>query len=187
MEVDSGVLQKMYAEEAFHPKTAAGKRIVTAHGDFKADNTLIDDKGVLVPIDFEATCVAPAVVDLGFGGSTLFLSSLSPSSSSLSPPPPSLSLYNNSTPNTALCTHLNSGWGVKYETRFEFFQTYLKLSGQPSTDDDTKALMLDAEINTLIGCVGLLSNVWSAQVPLLRGKPHPTSGGTCDESEGPTG
>lgn len=32
MQVESGVLQKMYAEEAFHPKTAAGQRIVTTHG-----------------------------------------------------------------------------------------------------------------------------------------------------------
>lgn len=106
-----------------------------------------------MPIDFEATCVAPAVVDLGF----------------------------------ALCTHLGPAWGVKYETRLEFFQTYLKLSGQPASDDDAKALMLDAEINSLIGAVGLTANVWDAQVPLLRGAPHPTSKGTCEETEGPTG
>ena len=129
MQIDSGVLQKMLSEEAFFPKTKAGQRIVTTHGDFKADNTLIDSKGELVPIDFECTCVAPAIVDLGF----------------------------------ALCTHLNSGWGISYDTRFEFFQAYLENSKQPATEEDTRALMLDAEVNTLIGGVGLICNVWNAR------------------------
>ena len=35
--------------------------------------------------------------------------------------------------------------------------------------------MLDCEINTIVAFPGLLSNVYDAEVPLLRGIEHPTA------------
>ena len=35
--------------------------------------------------------------------------------------------------------------------------------------------MLDCEINTIVAFPGLLSNIYDAEVPLLRGIEHPTA------------
>mmetsp|Transcript_21936 Transcript_21936/g.64856 ORF Transcript_21936/g.64856 Transcript_21936/m.64856 type:complete len:450 (+) Transcript_21936:48-1397(+) len=156
MQIEAGTLQKLFQAECFHPVSAAGKRVVTVHGDFKADN-IVFNKGEkkLLPIDFEATCGGPAVVDFGF---MLVINGV-----------------------------FGSLWGNTYEDRCEFIKAYLEASGQPAGDDDVTALLLDIEVASITCCVGPLSNFWDAQVPLLRGSPHPTAGGSCEDTDGPTG
>ena len=83
--------------------------------------------------------------------------------------------------------------GARFTT-FEFRQTfirdYLNAAGLPSTDADVRAMMLDCEVNTIVAFPGLLSNIYDAEVPLLRGVKHPTAkagveAGSPDDS--PTG
>ena len=48
--------------------------------------------------------------------------------------------------------------------------------------------MLDCEINTIVAFPGLLSNIYDAEVPLLRGIEHPTAKYWSDNSSAsPTG
>lgn len=152
-QITCGVFQKFLSATAFHPVSAAGRRVVTVHGDFKADNVLLSEAGELVPIDFEFTCVGPAVNDLGF----------------------------------SLIAFLGGQWGVSYEKRHAYFTRYLEAAGLPASDEDARALMLDAEVNTVANFVGLLSNIYDGQVPLLRGSPHPTAKGMCETFDSPTG
>ena len=83
--------------------------------------------------------------------------------------------------------------GARFTT-FEFRQTfirdYLNAAGLPSADADVRAMMLDCEVNTIVAFPGLLSNIYDAEVPLLRGVKHPTAkagveAGSPDDS--PTG
>ena len=76
---------------------------------------------------------------------------------------------------------------MSYETRHAFFTRYLEAAGLPAADEHARALMLDAEVNTAANFVGLLSNIYDAQVPRLRGTPHPPANGTCETSDSPTG
>eukprot|EP01052_Picozoa_sp_SAG31_P003369 SAG31_NODE_128_length_23532_cov_21.204754_14_plen_431_part_00 len=65
--VDRGVFEMFFRNSAFYPKSSAGKRVVTNHGDFKADNVVHDpERDELVAIDFELISVGPAAMDLGF-------------------------------------------------------------------------------------------------------------------------
>ena len=57
-------LESFIHEEYCPPKTAAGRRVVTCHGDFHPGNMLRAD-GKLLAIDFEMTCVSNAAVDVG--------------------------------------------------------------------------------------------------------------------------
>ena len=77
-----------------------------------------------------------------------------------------------------------------YEFRQTFIRDYLSAAGLPSDDADVKAMMLDCEVNTVVAFPGLLSNIYDAEVPLLRGVKHPTAkagveAGSPDDS--PTG
>jgi serine/threonine protein kinase len=150
-QVDSGVFSKFLEAECFHPRSEAGRRVVTCHMDIKPDNILINGTG-LVAIDFEFSCVGPAVNDLG---------------------------------------HMMIFWlGSQlkaYEFRHAFLTEYLEAVHLPSDDKMVRELMLDVEINTLCTFTGLLSNIYDEQVPLLRGKPHPTAGDGCITSDSPTG
>ena len=83
--------------------------------------------------------------------------------------------------------------GARFTT-FEFRQTfirdYLNAAGLGSADADVRAMMLDCEVNTIVAFPGLLSNIYDAEVPLLRGVKHPTAkagveAGSPDDS--PTG
>ena len=83
--------------------------------------------------------------------------------------------------------------GARFTT-FEFRQTfirdYLDAAGLGSVDADVRAMMLDCEVNTIVAFPGLLSNIYDAEVPLLRGVKHPTAkagveAGSPDDS--PTG
>jgi hypothetical protein len=150
-QMKSGVFRKFLEAECFHPRSAAGRRVVTCHMDFKPDNILVNN-GELVAIDFDLTCAGPAMNE--FGHMMIFW----------------------------LGPQLQS-----YEFRHAFFTDYLRATEQPADDDAVRALMLDAEINSLCTLAGLLANIYDQQVPLLRGAPHPTAGGRCTTSDSPTG
>ena len=62
-----------------------------------------------------------------------------------------------------------------FDVRRDFIKTYLEASYLPSADADVRALMLDCEVNTIVAFPGLLANIYDAEVPLLRGVPHPTA------------
>ena len=76
-----------------------------------------------------------------------------------------------------LIAYLGDWWGNTLTTRLNFIKTYLQASHLPDDDATARALLLDAEINTICNPVGLLSNIYDAEVPLLRGAPHPTARG----------
>ena len=51
---------------SFSPTSAAGRRQVVVHNDFKPDNVLRDpDTGTLTAIDYDLVQVGPAVMDFG--------------------------------------------------------------------------------------------------------------------------
>jgi len=70
-EMPAGVPQpaeeiKMHLDDPFWlPTSAAGKRVVTTHGDFHPHNLQVAE-GKLKCVDLEYTCVASAVVDLAY-------------------------------------------------------------------------------------------------------------------------
>ena len=66
LQIASGALEQFMGTEGFHPASAAGRRVVTVHGDFNATNILRSESGDLVPIDLEFTCAAAAGLELGF-------------------------------------------------------------------------------------------------------------------------
>ena len=88
-----------------------------------------------------------------------------------------------------LIAYLGGWWGNPLQSRIEFVQVYLENSGLPADEQAARDLLLDAEINTICNPVGLLSNIYDAQVPLLRGAPHPTARGFdgCQTADAPTG
>ena len=66
LEIESGVYEKVMSCEAFSPKTAAGKRQVVIHNDFKPDNILRHpETGQLTAIDYDLVQVGPAIVEFG--------------------------------------------------------------------------------------------------------------------------
>lgn len=141
-QIKSGIYEKFMRVEAFWPVSEPGRRIVTVHGDYKTDNVLRNDKGELVPIDFEFMCAGAAVNELSIG----------------------------------LICYSGEWWGAyTYEKRLAFVTTYLKAAGLPAGQLEARALMLDAEINTLGSFAGVMSNFYDAHIPLLRGSPHPTA------------
>ncbi len=150
-QIQSGVFNKFLEAECFHPRSEAGRRVVTCHMDIKPDNILVNETG-LVAIDLEFTCSGPAVND--FGHMMIFW----------------------------LGSQLKS-----YEFRYAFLADYLEAACLPTGEEAVRALMLDAEINSICTFTGLLSNIYDEQVPLLRGGPHPTAGDGCPTSDTPTG
>ena len=62
-----------------------------------------------------------------------------------------------------------------FEYRKDFIKTYLRESNLPSDQSSLEDMMLDCEINTIVAFPGLLSNIYDAEVPLLRGTEHPTA------------
>ncbi len=79
---------------------------------------------------------------------------------------------------------------TNFEYRKNFIKTYLIESNLPSDQSSLEDMMLDCEINTVVAFPGLLSNIYDAEVPLLRGIKHPTAraGALASSSEAsPTG
>tara|TARA_B100000686_G_scaffold244104_1_gene253174 strand:- start:429 stop:1748 length:1320 start_codon:yes stop_codon:yes gene_type:complete len=77
-----------------------------------------------------------------------------------------------------------------FQYRKTFCRSYLIASNLSASERSVDDLMLDCEINTIVAFPGLLSNIYDAEVPLLRGTKHPTAkagfqAGNPDES--PTG
>ena len=76
-----------------------------------------------------------------------------------------------------------------FEFRQAFIRDYLNAAGLPSADADVRAMMLDCEVNTIVAFPGFFSNIYDAEVPLLRGVKHPppagVEAGSPDDS--PTG
>ena len=65
--VATGAYAKVMLCEAFYPQSAAGRRLVTIHGDFKPDNVLMaEGSGELTAIDYDLVCVGPCVHEFGF-------------------------------------------------------------------------------------------------------------------------
>lgn len=62
-----------------------------------------------------------------------------------------------------------------FEFRKLFITEYLKACGLPADDKSVHDFILDCEVNTLVAFPGLLSNIYDAEVPLLRGVRHPTA------------
>ena len=62
-----------------------------------------------------------------------------------------------------------------FDYRKDFIKTYLKEANLPFDQGSVEDMMLDCEINTIVAFPGLLSNVYDAEVPLLRGIEHPTA------------
>lgn len=63
---------------------------------------------------------------------------------------------------------------TSFEFRKEFIGMYLKASGFSSDYKSVTEFMLDCEVNTIVAFPGLLSNIYDAEIPLLRGINHPT-------------
>jgi len=79
---------------------------------------------------------------------------------------------------------------TEYETRRAFVLDYLEAAGLACDAAAVRAMMLDCEVNTIVAFPGLLSHIYDAQVPLLRGFRHktaafPAMAGSPDDS--PTG
>ncbi len=64
---------------------------------------------------------------------------------------------------------------TNFKLRKNFIKAYLEYSLLPSDDEAVKEMMLDCEIYTLVAFPGLLSNIYDAEIPLLRGVEHPTA------------
>ena len=62
-----------------------------------------------------------------------------------------------------------------FDYRKDFIKTYLKEANLPFDQSSVEDMMLDCEINTIVAFPGLLSNIYDAEVPLLRGIEHPTA------------
>ena len=71
-----------------------------------------------------------------------------------------------------------------FEYRKFFVTKYLVNCHLPADEKSVHDFMLDCEVNTLVAFPGLLSNIYDAEVPLLRGIRHPTAK-TGFESGGP--
>ena len=62
-----------------------------------------------------------------------------------------------------------------FEFRKFFITEYLKACDLPADKQSVHDFILDCEVNTLVAFPGLLSNIYDAEVPLLRGVRHPTA------------
>ena len=62
-----------------------------------------------------------------------------------------------------------------FKCRKEFVGQYLKACDFSFDDNSIKEFMLDCEVNTIVAFPGLLSNIYDAEIPLLRGRTHPTA------------
>lgn len=62
-----------------------------------------------------------------------------------------------------------------FEFRKYFITEYLKACDLPADEQSVQDFILDCEVNTLVAFPGLLSNIYDAEVPLLRGVRHPTA------------
>ena len=62
-----------------------------------------------------------------------------------------------------------------FDYRKDFIKTYLREANLPFDQSSVEDMMLDCEINTIVAFPGLLSNIYDAEVPLLRGIEHPTA------------
>ena len=71
-----------------------------------------------------------------------------------------------------------------FEFRKLFITEYLVNCHLPADEQSVHDFILDCEVNTLVAFPGLLSNIYDAEVPLLRGIRHPTAK-TGFESGGP--
>ena len=56
-----------------------------------------------------------------------------------------------------------------FQVRRDFVHDYLEAAGLPCDDASVREMMLDCEINTIVAFPGLLTNIYDAQIPLLRG------------------
>ena len=66
LQLESGVFEAVMQCPAFWPTSAAAKRQVVVHNDFKPDNVLRDEQtGGLTAIDYDLVQVGPAVMDFG--------------------------------------------------------------------------------------------------------------------------
>ena len=66
LELESGVYEKVMRCGIFSPQTAAAKRQVVIHNDFKPDNILRHpETGKLTAIDYDLVQVGPAIIDFG--------------------------------------------------------------------------------------------------------------------------
>lgn len=61
----SGMLEELLKAEAFYPRSTAGRRVATIHGDFKPNN-LVRGSGGCVCIDYDFTHVSPVQQELSF-------------------------------------------------------------------------------------------------------------------------
>ena len=61
------------------------------------------------------------------------------------------------------------------EFRKLFIKEYLLACKLPSGDKSVDEFILDCEVNTIVAFPGLLSNIYDAELPLLRGIRHPTA------------
>jgi hypothetical protein len=61
------------------------------------------------------------------------------------------------------------------EFRKLFIKEYLLACKLPSGDKSVDEFILDCEVNTIVAFPGLLSNIYDAEIPLLRGIRHPTA------------
>ena len=64
---------------------------------------------------------------------------------------------------------------LSFQYRKAFIKSYLIASKLPASDRNVNEMMLDCEINTIVAFPGLLSHIYDAEVPLLRGIKHPTA------------
>lgn len=64
---------------------------------------------------------------------------------------------------------------TSFEYRRAFVKAYLDASRLPSEEQHLRDFMLDCEVNTIVAFPGLLSNIYDAEIPLLRGVKHPTA------------
>lgn len=77
------------------------------------------------------------------------------------------------------------------EFRKLFIKEYLIACQLPSDEKSVDDFLLDCEVNTIVAFPGLLSNIYDAEIPLLRGIRHPTakagfqSGGPSISPSGP--
>ncbi|MEC7984478.1 MAG: phosphotransferase, partial [Myxococcota bacterium] len=62
-----------------------------------------------------------------------------------------------------------------FEFRKNFITAYLIASNFPADEASVHAFMLDCEVYTIVAFPGLLSNIYDAEIPLLRGVQHPTA------------
>ena len=62
-----------------------------------------------------------------------------------------------------------------FEARKTFIKKYLDACSFPTDNNSVAEFMLDCEVNTIVAFPGLLSNIYDAEIPLLRGIQHPTA------------